>query len=401
MLDIAVIGGGASGLVAAITAAKHGANVAVFESSDRVGSKILATGNGRCNLTNMQLSAADYNAPEFVAPALGEWTPAAVRDWFAAIGLLTVEERQGRVYPLSNSSHSVVDVLRAAACRAGVRIETEHCCAGIRRVDSAFELRFSSVGGEDVAAVPRPVAARKVIVACGGGSTLLQSCGHALVPPSPVLCALATNTAPIRGLSGVRAQVELALLPTGTADAASEATQPAFRERGEALFRDYGVSGIVVFNASRFAQPGQRLQLNFMPGKTQTQVQDLLAVRAEWAGSYQELLCGVFHPQLNRAIARAAGCKLSLLPDARGIARLAQQITAFSLSVEGPANTKAAQLTRGGAATSELNPKTLQSRLAPGLYAAGECMDVDGPCGGYNLHWAWASGLVAGRSACE
>lgn len=402
MVQVAIIGGGAGGLCTAIAAAQAGAQVTVYERGPRMGSKILATGNGRCNLTNARLTAQDYSTPAFVEPTLEQWSPVQLCTWFENIGLLTVEERQGRIYPLSNSAHSVVDVLLSTCKRLGVQLECGWEATGIKQAEGGVTLTLAASGQNDADDAPaagtlRTVQASKVIVACGGGSTLLESCGHVSIAAQPTLCALATNTDPIRGLSGVRAQVELSLL---AADAAAD-DEPIFQEEGEVLFRDYGVSGIVVFNASRLAQAGQRLVLNLMPCWELESVEELLEERAAWAGSYQELLCGMLHPQLNRAVARVAGCKLSLEPTPEGIHALAQAITAFKLNVEGTANIQAAQLTKGGAALDGFDASTLQSKLVPGVYAVGECLDVDAPCGGYNLHWAMASGIVAGSEAAK
>lgn len=385
MLDVAVLGGGASGLCAAIAAAGAGASVTVFEAAERVGAKILATGNGRCNLTNKELSPSDYNHPPFVEPVLLRWGPQELLAWFAEQGLLTALEREGRVYPLSNSANSVLDVLRSSCERAGVSVRTGARAEGVRPVGGAFELALK--GGERV-------QARSVVVAaCADGARLLAGCGHGSVPPQPVLGALATETGPIRGLSGVRVKCRLSLLAAGGGE--------LFSQEGELLFRDYGISGIVTFNASRFAQPGCTALVDLMPTCTEAELCQLLGRRTAWAASYEELMQGVFHSQVNRAVMRAAGCKPSAPPREEGLGALAAAAKGLRLRVEGPGDPKHAQVTRGGAELDGFDPATLESRLCPGLFACGECLDVDGPCGGYNLHWAWASGLVAGKGAAQ
>lgn len=386
MIDVAVVGGGAAGLCAAIAAAGAGASVTVFEAAERVGAKILATGNGRCNLTNAELSADDYNQPSFVEPALSLWGPEVVLAWFEEQGLLTALEREGRVYPLSNSANSVLDVLRSACARAGAEVRTS---ARVERIaplgrDGGFDIELE--GGE------RLRAGSVVVAACTDGARLLGGCGHELVPPQPVLGALATDTAPIRGLSGVRVRCRLRLL-----DGARE----LFSQEGELLFRDYGISGIVTFNASRFALPGCTAEVDLMPSMSEEGLLGLLQARAAWATSYDELMQGIFHSQVNRVLLRAAGCKPSMEPAPEGLCKVAHVAKALRLRVEGPGDPKHAQVTRGGAAVSGFNPGTLESLRAPGLFACGECLDVDGPCGGYNLHWAWASGLVAGTAAAS
>lgn len=382
MSDVAIIGGGASGLAAAIEAARAGRDVVVYEAANRVGKKILATGNGRCNLTNMLLGASDYNHPAFVAPVLAKLGPNEVREWFSELGLLTVEEREGRVYPLSNTANSVLDVLRGACAGLGVAIVTDARVESLRSCGDGFVLGLAD-GSE--------AAASKLIVANGGGSRLLKGCGHKITRNSNVLCALSTDTRNIRGMSGVRVRGHIGLVNPGEAE-------PVFEEDGELLFRDYGVSGIAAFNASRFAEEGQTLTVDFIPAMSGEELASNLAKRLQWAGSAEELMCGIFHPQVNRLLMRVAGVKPSERPEARDVERIARAAKAFRLAVKGPGDVKHAQVTRGGADVDEFDALTMQSKKAPGLYACGECLDVDGPCGGFNLHWAWASGIVAGRN---
>lgn len=382
MSDVAVVGGGASGLVAAIEAARSGRDVVVYEAADRVGKKILATGNGRCNLTNMLLKASDYNHPSFVAPALEALGPNEVRKWFAELGLFTIEEREGRVYPLSNTANSVLDVLRSAYARLGVETVTSAQVETVNVCSHGFALELSD-GNE--------VSADKVIVASGGGSRLLKACGHKIVRNSNVLCAISTDTKNIRGMSGVRVRGHIKLVAAG-------ASVPIFEEDGELLFRDYGVSGIAAFNASRFVEEGQTLIIDFIPSMGEEELAANLESRLQWAESAEELMCGIFHPQVNRLLMRVAGVKPSEKVSLGDTERIARTAKSFRLAVKGPGDVKHAQVTRGGACVSEFDAQTMQSKKTPGLFACGECLDIDGPCGGFNLHWAWASGIMAGRN---
>ena len=384
MSDVAVIGGGAAGLAAAIAAARAGVSVVVYEQNDRIGKKLLATGNGRCNITNMNAEYSAYNAPEFVMPTLAAHSPTETRTWFEQLGLLTREEREGRVYPLSNTANSVVDVLRTTCERLGVRIVTQTRITSLDDVEEGV-----------------------TIVACGGGSTLLETAGHTIVPARPVLCPLACEPVPA-GLSGVRARARISVMPQG-----DESASPAFSDIGEVLFRDYGVSGIVVFDASRYAQPGDTLVIQLMPERSRHDIHTLLHRRyvqfardadidvgkRELSCTYEQFMVGIFHPRINAWLIKSAGLKPSAFVHEDDVERLENALFAQRLRVLGPGDEQQAQVMRGGAMLDEFDDVTLQSRLVPHLYAAGEALNVDGRCGGYNLQWAWASGRVAGESA--
>lgn len=369
---VAVIGGGAGGLAAAIAAAKAGAAVTIYEKQNRVGKKLLKTGNGRCNLTNLSVSPEGYNHPGFVAPILAQTDAAALLAFFSALGLLTVSDREGRVYPRSDTAASVLDVLRLGCAANGVR---ELCSAevtALAREDKGY--RLSLIDGT-------AAHADRVILATGGGTAPASPLGHRLVPFSPVLCPIKTDVAAIRSLSGLRVKCRAHLLRRG---------REIYAEDGEVLFRDYGVSGIVILNLSRFARKGDELSLDLMPDIGSDALSELLSSRP-FRG--EELLTGVFHRRVAEAIVRASA---NSSPTA-----LSRTIRSFTLTVQGPGDTAGAQVTRGGADTAQFDPETLESRLCPGLYMIGEALDIDGRCGGYNLHWAFASGLAAGRSAAR
>ncbi len=255
----------------------------------------------------------------------------------------------------------------------------------------------------------------------GAGAQLLGVCGHALVPARPALCSLACETRPLKGLDGVRVRCRVSAFHPG--DAA-----PFVCEDGEVLFRTYGVSGIVVFNMSRLVSPGDELALDFLPEMGEGDVKALLAQRAHGLGVcgaaggdaagatdgdasvpppvLADLMRGIFATRINDAVLRMAGLSpdTALARASRAGAdgpweRIAHAVKDFRLAVKGPGDAQRAQVTRGGARTDGFDPRTMASRLHPGLFACGEVLDVDGPCGGWNLHWAWASGIAAGASA--
>lgn len=372
MRRVAVVGGGAGGLAAAIAAAGEGCTVAIYEMRSRVGKKLLQTGNGRCNLTNRHITPADYNHPEFVAPVLNTWSTERLLDFFAELGLWTVSDGEGRIYPRSDTASSVLDVLRLRCAALGVE---EHCASevvSLSRSGSGWQLSFRE--GEDA-------FADAVIIATGGETALLKPLGHELKPFAPILCPLKTDTAPIRGLTGLRVRCTVTLSRRGKILAS---------EAGEVLFRDFGVSGIVILNMSRFAQKGDTLTLDLLPELTEAELSGRLrshTLRGE------EIFTGIFHRRVGEALLRNT---LSRSPEA--LSRAAKNL---GLTVQGAADEKSAQVTRGGAAVSGFDPATLASRACPGLYCIGEALDVDGRCGGFNLHWAFSSGLTAGRGAAH
>jgi predicted Rossmann fold flavoprotein len=346
----------------------------MLEKNDRVGKKLLRTGNGRCNLSNLRLSTHAYNHPDFTKPTLERFGCAELRAFFEGMGLWTVSDSEGRVYPYSDAAASVLDVLRLACAENGV---TERCgfeAASLRPVSDGWVI--ASRGGEQM-------TADAVIVATGGGTALMEPLGHATVPFSPALCPIRTDTDAIRGLSGLRVRCRASLLENGREIAA---------ETGELLFRDYGVSGVMVFDLSRFARAGQTLMLDLMPELSPDEAMEKLAARtAAFHGGADGLFTGIFRRRIAEAVIRRAG---GTSPEA-----LCRAVKQFRLHVRGLTDVAQAQGTKGGADVTAFGPDTLESRRRSGLYAVGEALDIDGRCGGYNLHWAFSSGIVAGEHA--
>ena len=400
MKTVVIIGGGASGLMAAITAAQEKENrVVLLERQQRLGRKLLATGNGRCNLTNTTATLENYHGetPEFAAPALARFTPSDTLAFFRSLGLLTVEEYGGRVYPLSNSANSVLDVLRFAVERAGVEVRTACPALAVHHKGRGFEIVCES----------ERLRADALIVACGGmagaklggvkdGYTLLASLGHSRTKLFGALVPLLTAPEYPRALKGVRADAAVTLRRGGHVLAQSA---------GEVQFTETGLSGPAIFDVSRAAAlcaPGAEIALNFFRGEERGELLALLRARREQLPELEagELLTGLLHNRLGRMCVKYASLSgaapLASLTDA-DLARVLDACCAFTLEVRGAAGFDAAQVTVGGVSTAEFDPETLQSRLVPGLFACGEVLDIDGDCGGYNLQWAWASGALAGR----
>lgn len=398
-MNVIVIGGGASGLMAALTAARNGHAVTLLERQSRVGRKLLSTGNGRCNLTNLHVAPVHYHglSPDFVRPALDAFDTGAALAFFHGLGLLTVAEDSGRVYPYSDQAGSVLDVLRFAADAAGVITRTGFEVEQLRRTKHGFA----------VSSAEETLAADRVIVCCGGmaggklggtrsGYELLQSLGHSVTKLYPALVQIKTDNTYVKALKGVRANASLRLCRGRDTVAASQ---------GEVQFTEFGVSGPAVFELSRAAATEKgplTIHLDLLPQLSAADIEALLRRRiaSMQALTAENLLAGMLHNRLGRTILRYAGYSLTdsvASLSAADLKKAPEAIKCFSLPVVGVLGFDGAQVTAGGIRTSEFDPATLQSRLVPGLYAAGEVLDIDGDCGGYNLQWAWSSGYLAGQ----
>ncbi len=386
-------------MAAAIAAAAGGdRRILLLERQQRLGRKLLSTGNGRCNLTNTLAGPESYRGaqPSFAAPALRALPPRAALVFFRGLGLVTVAEPGGRVYPLSGSANSVLDVLRFALDRYGVEVRTSCPALEIRR----------SGGGFLTATERGEFFSDKLIVACGGaagarlggvmdGYALLCSLGHSRTKLYPALAPLLTDPTFPRALKGVRADGELRLTSQGGLVAKSA---------GDIQFTDRGVSGPAAFDLASAAAlcPGGELHMDFVRALPPEEPLKLLENRRESLPRLpaSELFTGIVHNRLGRMLVKYAGLSSAApvggLTDAE-LRRAALACRDFVLPLRGTEGFDSAQVTSGGVRTGEFNPDTLESRLVPGLFACGEVLDIDGPCGGYNLQWAWASGYLAGR----
>ena len=393
MTDIIVIGGGASGIAAAITAADAGARVTLVEAGKRIGHSILASGNGRCNFSNAHVSAQAYWNEPFVQAAFGACPPRRVWEWFARLGLMWSQEEEGRLYPMANKASSVLDVLRFALDERAVRV----LCSQ-RAVRVAHDGAVWQVECED----STRFTADAVVVACGGQvARKLLPAGCRFMEPSARLCPLRTDAQALKGLDGVRVKARVSLL--GACAANAGAGLPVKRvEAGEVQFRKDAVSGIVAFDLSRFASVGDVLEVDLLPSVAAGRLEADIArrVKAFPRRNAVELLAGVCLPLVAQAALRTMG--LAPTQEASALAgregELARALKGMRLPVLG-FDAKAAQVRRGGVAVRQVDPATMGYSAAPGLYVTGEALDVDGPCGGYNLHWAWTSGLLAGGCA--
>ncbi|MBQ9000365.1 MAG: aminoacetone oxidase family FAD-binding enzyme [Eggerthellaceae bacterium] len=408
---LAIVGGGAAGLAAAVRAGEcarergYALEIVVYESDERVGRSILATGNGRCNFSNSHIDVREYYNAEFVGDAfdaLGATSGySPVHAFFAGLGLAWREETDGRQYPLANKASVVVDVLRAAAAELGVR---EECNMHVSMIDPPHE------PGKPFTLQMRDglfQRADAVIVACGGRAVAaLEAHDMERLRTRPVLgpIKVAPDDIPFaRELDNIRVKCAVTL-----ARKQGVVYSRIMTESGELMFRKYGVSGICVFNLSRFAWPGDVLRIDFQQVGGAAQAEDLLMERRRalapiYSGelTYEQLLRGLLLPRVSEAILKGAEIDPASEFKPFEAGPLARLLTAYPLEVAGIADPDISQVRRGGFAVETFDPATMAARKIDGFYAAGEALDVDGPCGGYNLHWAWASGLLAARSAVE
>ncbi|WP_444644756.1 NAD(P)/FAD-dependent oxidoreductase [Caproiciproducens sp. R1] len=407
--DIAVIGGGASGLMAAAAAAEECgrrhiyAKTAVLEANPRVGKKLLATGNGRCNLTNRNAGIAHYHGDTgLAAPILNACPPQEIIDRFLSFGLLCRELDEGRVYPNSLQASAVLDVLRLQLERLKVETVCDFPVAAVRKSASGFEI--SSASGQ--------IHAKRLILACGGkaypqlgsdgsGYQIASSLGHSVTKMFPSLVQVKTDPRRAKPLKGARSAAAATLLFNG---------EPVKTVSGEVQFTENGLSGICIFELSRLvgeAGTGGKteISLDLLPEYSVQQILSMLKDRKEAlevlpAG---DLLSGCVHKLVGREVVRAA---LSRVPERAAqlkqaeLVSVASRVKDFRFDVLGTLSWKDAQVTAGGVPLGETD-ENLQSKPCPGLYLAGELLNIDGDCGGFNLHWAWSSGITAGSAAAR
>ena len=399
---IGIIGGGASGMTAAIFAsAAKNTEVVVFEAKDVPGKKINGTGNGKCNFTNDNMGIGFYrgNHPEFAEFALSNFTNETSKAFFKSIGILSKEKNGGYIYPNSEEASSVSSALKLACQSAGVRFVFEK----VKKIGKDKD-RFV-IGNERF---------DRIVLACGSfanmkdvtdfnGYDLLRSTGHRLTPLYPALCQLRCKGNFFKTINGVRTEAKIRVFVDG---------KEKCEETGELLFTDYGVSGIPAFQVSRYCAEAAGsskkavLSLNLMPDmsteEVKKEIENRLKHLSKKGRTLEETLTGLLNHKLNFVLLNLSGLdptgNFKEVTDEK-IERLVKNITDLRIDVIGTNDFSYAQVVAGGADTSEIDPKTMESRLVKGLYIVGELLDIDGTCGGYNLQWAWSSGAIAGINA--
>lgn len=412
---VIIAGGGAAGLTAAVFAARQGAEVTVLEGMERPGKKLLLTGNGRCNLTNLDvaLSGKYYGSGAAVARKLTEQFGASeVLSFFEELGLLTTE-KNGYVYPYSLQSGAVLGALLSEIRRLRVKLKLGEKVESIQQEEERWKVKTASWC----------YTADALVLACGGkavpstgsdgsGYALARMLGHSVTVPRPALVPLECNGRMYERLSGVRCRAAVSLYRAISEKNKNEVQKEAVllkKDIGELQWTKYGVSGIVIFQLSRFvstaSHPQQMyLEVDLLPDFEKAYLVAFLERRAALFSKERTvaLLSGLLHEKLIPVLLKNAEIpeKLSCGEvDAVQIERLVVQAKKLRLSLAGTKSFDVCQVCAGGVDCREVSDKTLQSKKWNNLFFAGELLDVDGPCGGYNLQWAWTSGYVAGMSA--
>ena len=431
MISICVIGGGASGLVAAITAARNGASVTILEQKERLGKKILSTGNGRCNLTNeyMDLSCFRGEDLSLAEQVLSQFGYQDTLDFFEELGVLT-KSRNGYIYPRSDQATTIVEALELELKRLGVMVYTNTRVNDVYRTKKGFSI---------LATEKRPLEnshsktsssknkkkkvteytenevtyrADKIILATGGkaasvlgsdgsGYMFAKEFGHSISPVVPALVQLRANDASFKQLAGIRTDGTVKLFVDG---------QLKGSDTGEIQLTEYGISGIPVFQISRFAALGLyqknevKASLDFIPYSSEDEFVRILLKRIQkWKNNrIDEFLSGILNKKLIPVFLEKMNMRPSHIVEnipQTWFEEFAHFCKDYEVIISDTNSFDQAQVCAGGVRTKEIDPNTLESKYTDNLYITGELLDVEGICGGYNLQWAWATGFIAGNAA--
>ena len=404
MPKVLVIGGGAAGMMAAIVARRNGAEVVVLERNNRVGKKILATGNGRCNYTNVNLNINNYHGenPKFAYGPLSKFNVENTMDFFEQLGITPAIEDNGKVFPLSFQSSSVLDVLRFEMEDLGIEVLSDAFVSDIKKTHE-FTVTLSN---------GKKIYGDKVIIATGGkaapntgsdgsGYTLAEKLGHTIVDVFPGLVQLKLDGDIFKQVDGVKVLGKAKIYNNG---------ELIKEDIGDILFTNYGISGPPILQLSRTAleylNRGENIELgiSLIHTKTQEEIYDYLKYRFGFMPrkTIEIGLIGFINKRLILPILKILNIdkdKQVAHLNNEEIRQMAEILTDWRFNIIGSKSFKDAQVTAGGVNTSEVNPSTMESKIVKGLYFVGELLDIDGDCGGFNLQWAWSSGYIAGKYA--
>ncbi|WP_330656184.1 BaiN/RdsA family NAD(P)/FAD-dependent oxidoreductase [Alkaliphilus flagellatus] len=407
--EVAIIGGGAAGMMAAIVASRNGAKVVIYERMNRVGKKLLATGNGRCNITNIGLSESNLKCihgsnKKFAGGILKKFTVDETINFFEILGIAHKVENDGKVFPMSDQASSVLDVLRYELDKLSIEVICDIEIDKIKQSKQEFIL-IDSNGVE--------YKADKVIIATGGmsspnlgsngsGYKLARNLGHSVVNPFPALVQLKLEAPFLKSIKGIKFNGAASVILDGNI---------LRREEGELLFTEYGISGPPILQLSRNAVEALEnkqqpiIEIDMFPNFTYEELLNLISLRLSY--QYDRPLdfsfIGLINKRLIPIILKVSNIydlnRACLEISNKEIEKIVSLLKAWQFDIIGSQSWMHSQVTAGGVDLKEICPDTLQSKIIPGIYFAGELLDVDGDCGGFNLQWAWSSGYVAGNEA--
>lgn len=400
--EIAVIGGGAAGLFAAIHAAQanKAVKVKIYDRMDRIGKKILATGNGRCNFTNANILIENYHGKDndFAQYALKKFDNKKTIDFFSKIGILSKEGKNGKIYPYSMQASSVLDALRNEVSRLNIEIITESEIKEILKRNGQFKIKTrNKLYNVSAVIMATGGKASPNLGSNGSGYKIMEKLGHKITTLSPALVQIKTSLDAVKGLNGIKINAKASLY---------KGKKYISSEIGEILFTNYGLSGPPIFQLSALAQSnGMSILIDLMPEYNFEKIYKMLLERKKLLSHLlsDSFFNGMINKKIGMMILKKSGvCKLSIpvceISD-ETLKKACKNIKSFSFEIKGLNGFENAQVTAGGLETNMFDYKTMESKIIKGLYAAGEIFDIYGDCGGFNLQWAWSSGYIAGVSA--
>lgn len=382
MYSVLIIGAGASGLVSAIILARRGKRVAILEKNSKVGKKLLATGNGRCNITNRKITLDKFYSqnPKFIEKVLDGYSFYSIKEFFNSIGLILTEEKEGKIFPISLQALSVVELLEYECKRLGVDIFCNSRVESVKKFKNRYRVEFnnSSLESKNLIIATGNISAPQL----GGvddGLEFARSLGHTIITPYPSLVQLTSPMANLKKISGVKISSRVTL----------RLKDKIIEKRGDILFTNYGISGLAILDISRFVVEELKykkeviLTVDLIPNLSKDRLRAILNRRDR---PLEIILQGLINKKI-----------ISFILDSK-IENIIRNIKFFKFRIDGTRGFKGAEIATGGVDTREINPKSLKSKKHKGLYFTGELLDVDGNRGGFNLHFVWVCGLRVGKS---
>ncbi len=404
MVDVIIIGAGASGLVSAIVSARRGKKVLILEKNNKIGKKLLATGNGKCNITNQRPTLERFHSqnPKFIAQIFEGYTYQTVRQFFKSIGLELVESKEGKVFPMSLQASSVVNLLKAECEQLLVEIRCDIEVNNLKKSADGYEV-IHSKGSEkaDALIVATGHLSAPQLGGVDRGITFAKKLGHTVIKSSPTLVQLTSPVNNLTQLAGVKVYSQVSLrLKNGK----------VIHTQGDVLFTSYGISGLAILDISRWViqevihTPIVVLEIDFMPKMSHEQLLSLMkkSLVKKSKKSIEIWMQGFINKKLILPILKPLKLQHetvgSISSNINHLEEIVKTIKCFKFKIDGSRGYKGAEVATGGVDTKEINPKTMESKKHKGLYFTGEVLDVDGDRGGFNLHFAWVSGIRAGKS---